>query len=113
MAIRVLNITDETCQHHTILTDGKEVELTLWFSPLTQAWFMDVELEGRKVTGMQLVLGVFLLEEFNLPIGFVVSDLSGEGIDPFKRVDFVDGRCQLFMAEQSDMEEYRGFPVPV
>jgi hypothetical protein len=47
----------------------------------------------------------------NQPFDFVCVDLSGNGIDPFKRQDFSSGRCEIYMLEAADMEQIRGAAV--
>lgn len=113
MAVRIQNITSEPIQRHTILFQESEVILTLRFFPRNEIWMFDAEHQGNAVRGVKLSAGVLHMISRNQPFDFVVRDLSGNGIDPFRRSDFSDGRCELYMLQASDMEGIRGAEVPL
>lgn len=113
MGIQIQNITNEPHQRHIILIDDAEVTVILRFHPTVQIWCLDVESEGRRASGFKLSLGVPHMVSQNFPFDFVVQDLSGTGLDPFKLDDFSAGRCALYMLDASDMEAVRDAPVPV
>lgn len=108
----VQNIGIEAIQKHTILFGDSEIILTLRFLPRQTIWIMDIQYGDSYSYGVKLAVGVFHLFSRNFPFDFIVRDLSGEGIDPFKRTDFNNGRCELYLLEKSDMESIRGVEVP-
>ena len=108
----VQNIGTEAIQKHTILFGDSEIILTLRFLPRQTMWIMDVVYGEHYAYGVKLTVGVPHLFSMNFPFDFIVRDLSGNGIDPFKRTDFNDGRCELYFLESSDMESIRGVEVP-
>ena len=112
MAKVIQNIGSEANQKHTILFGESEIILNLRFYPRTTSWFMDVSYGLESIFGVKLSIGVLHLLSNNLPFDFVVRDLSGRGIDPFRRKDFSEGRCELYLLDSDDMEDIRGVPVP-
>ena len=113
MAVRINNITDEAHQRHIVILDDQEVELTLRFLPVVESWFIDVTYGGRSAAGFKLSLNTLHMLSQNYPFDFVVQDLSGRGVDPFRIDDFSENRCALFMLQTADMAEIRGADVPV
>lgn len=111
---RITNITDEPIQRHTIIFEESEITLTLRFFPRHEFWAIDIEYSNYQVFGIKLSIGVLHITSGNMPFDFVVVDASNNGIDPFRRNDFSDGRCNLYMFEREDMIEIRqGEVVPV
>lgn len=113
MAIKVLNITNDARQRHTISTPARDVILVLYYFATVQSWFMDVEYGERSVKGVRLVVGASLLPSAGLPLDFRVQDTQNIGLDPYSVDDFVTDRCRLFMLSAEDMERLRGQPVPL
>lgn len=113
MAIKINNITDETHQRHLVIVDEQEVTVVLRFLPVVERWVVNVSYAGRELNGTMLALNTLHMQSANFPFDFIVSDLTGRGVDPFRRDDFSDDRCALFMLEAEDMAEIRGQNVPV
>ena len=111
--ISLQNITDEAIQRHTILINDEEIVFTLRFYPTVSIWCFDVEWDGGQRYGAKLSLGVLHLVSKNWPFDFAVTDNVSEGIDPFQRNDFSDGRCTIYMLDREDMVGVRnGAEVP-
>lgn len=113
MAVRIQNLTDEAFQRHVILLDEQEVELSLRFLSVVEGWFIDVTYADRSAYGFKLALNTLHMLSQNFPFDFIVEDLSGRGIDPFRIDDFSEDRCALYMLQADDMAEIRGQYVPV
>lgn len=113
MAVRIENISDEAHQRHIILVEDQELVLTIRFLPPVEAWFIDVEYAGRKVSGVRLACNVSHIRSQNFPFDFAAQDLSGRGLDPFRIDDFSENRVALYMLEADDMADIRGQDVPV
>ena len=107
------NITSEAHQPHIVVLEDQEIELTLRFLPPVEGWFFNVTFGGRTVNGFKLALNTLHMVSQNFPFDFVVEDLSGRGIDPFRIDDFSENRCALYMLQTDDMTEIRGQDVPV
>lgn len=107
------NITDETVQRHTIQFEQDELVLTLRFLPFSEEWTFNVEFKGKTTNGVRLATGTLHIRSENYPFDFVVSDESGNGLDPFRNSDFAEGRCILYLLDAEDMEEIRGTTVPI
>jgi hypothetical protein len=111
---KLINLTDETIQRHTILFEESEVILTIRFFPKTEMWCFDAQYKEKSVFGLKLSVGVLHMVGQNQPFDFIVSDNSNNGIDPFRRDDFSGGRCSLFILDTADMTQVRnGAEVPI
>lgn len=110
---RIQNITNETFQRHTILLDEFEVIMKLRFYPKSQIWCFDAEYKTQAVRGIKLSVGVPHIVSQNFPFDFAVTDRSNNGLDPFRRDDFSEGRCYLYILDPADMEIIRGVEVPL
>lgn len=111
--IKIINITNDPIQRHTIATDARDVILRLYFIATVQSWFIDVQYGDLAVYGVRLVIGARHLPSAGMPLDFIVGDNLNLGIDPFSIDDFQNERVSLYMLEASDMEEIRGQPVPL
>lgn len=113
MARKIDDISDETVQDHVIQFEQDEIELRLQFHPFNQIWTFNVSFKGKSANGVKLSVGTLHIRSENFPFDFVVSDESGEGLDPFQASDFSDGRSILYMYDADDMEDIRGAAVPI
>ena len=107
----IVNITEDANQRHLIALDDGEIIFALRFYPTIGQWCFDVDFQGKSVKGVKISLGVLHILSQNYPFDFIVLDLSGDGVDPFKVDDFSGGRCKLYILDPDDMEEVRGVPV--
>jgi hypothetical protein len=111
---KLINLTDEPIQRHTILFEESEVIFTLRFYPKTEIWCFDAEYNGKSVFGLKLSVGVPHMVSQNQPFDFVVSDNSNNGLDPFKGDDCSSGRCDIYILDAADMIQVRaGAEVPL
>jgi len=113
MPLQITDIDGDAHQRHTILLDDSEVVLSLRFHPTVEMWVTDVEYGGRKVSGVKLSVGVMHMRSQNFPFDIVVTDNTGQGLDPLRLDDFESGRCSLYVLNAADMEVIRGQPVPL
>lgn len=107
----ITDITEDANQRHLISLDDGEIIFVLRFYPTIQMWSFDVDFQDKEVKGVKLSLGVLHIINENYPFDFVVTDLSGNGVDPFRVDDFSGGRCKLYILDPADMEQIRGVPV--
>jgi len=108
MTIKLINITNEPIQRHTILSDDNQIVFTLRFYPKQQMWCGKIELDGEFVKGFKLSTGVLHILNSLFPLDFYVTDNSLNGLDPFKRDDFSSGRCSIYMLQEDDLTQIRG-----
>ena len=111
MALKLQNISAEAFQRHSIIFREAEIILTLRFYPRSQIWCMDLSYLDWEVNGIKLSTGVLHIAGQNKQFDFIVRDLSNNGLDPFKKTDFEEGRCEIYMLEQLDIEEIRGIDI--
>jgi len=107
----IVNITEDANQRHLIALEDGEIILVLRFYPTIQMWAFDVDFQGKETKGVKLSLGALHIINQNYPFDFVLTDLSGNGVDSFRIDDFSDGRCKLYILDPDDMEAIRGVPV--
>lgn len=110
--IQIENLTSEAHQRHIALLDDQEVVLTIRFLPVAEIWIINVTYAGRSASGFKLSLDTLHMRSQNFPFDFLVKDLSGRGVDPFRIDDFSEGRVALYMLQSEDMAEIRGQNVP-
>lgn len=110
--LQVQNITDEPFQRHSILYEGYEIVLTLRYLHRCSIWIMNLEYGDWSVNGIKLSVGVPHMYGQNQAFDFVVSDETGNGIDPYKQDDFSVGRNIIYLLERDDIEELRGVELP-
>lgn len=113
MPVRILNITDDAHQQHTVKLGESEVIISLRFYPVAQMWALDATYKGRRALGVRIGASASCLESFNFPFDFKALDTSGAGLDPMRLDDFATGRVALYMLDAADMEVVRDAPVPV
>jgi hypothetical protein len=113
MAVRIQNLTDDAHQRHIVILNEQEVEVSLRFLSVVEGWFLDVTYAGRSAYGFKLALNTLHMQSQNFPFDFIVEDLSGRGVDPFRIDDFSENRCALYMLQADDMAEIRGQDVQV
>lgn len=113
MAKKIINISDETRQRHTILFNNSEIILSLIFLPFVEVWFMDVAYKQFELHGVKLAVGSLHMLSSGQPFDFIVLDNSGNGLDPFKKDDFSQERCSLFLLEPDEMQEIRQVEVEI
>ncbi len=107
------NITDEQIQEHVIVYNDVTANVTLRYNEQVQSWTFDCVIGNKAAYGIKLSCGVLHMISRNMPIDFVVVDLSGNDIDPFLINDFSDERCRLFILDDQSMEEVRGLGVEI
>lgn len=110
--IKIINLTNEPNQLHTILFEETEITLHLRFHEICGFWTFDVTYKDRSVYGVKLSISTLHIQSENLPFDFVCLDNSKLGLDPFEIDAFLE-RCSIFMLEADDMEKIRGIPVEV
>lgn len=110
---RIENISAETWQRHVVLFQESEITLTLRYLPTVELWVMDVEYKDFVIYGVGLAVNVLHMQASNQPFGFVCQDTSGNGLDPFRRNDFEEGRTVLYLVGADEMEGVRGAEVPL
>lgn len=109
---RLTNLGSESIQRHVVLFDESEIVVTLRFFPTIERWTVSCDYNGMSIYNKPLSVGVLHIRNFNLPFDFFCRDLSGNGLDPFQKTDFSDGRCALYLVEREDMRLIRGVEVP-
>ena len=107
------NLGDEAHQVHTLLFEESEIVLTMRFHPPVEQWAFDCMYKDFEVYGQRLIVGATHIRPLNQPFDFALVDESGEGLDPFRRVDFSSGRISMYLLERADMLLLRnGVEVP-
>jgi hypothetical protein len=113
MGLKIDNITDEIDQSHIVTFEESEISIRLLCNVIAQSWSLGITYKERSVWGVKLSAGVLHVRSSNFPFDFTVADMSGAGIDPYKRDDFSTGRCVLYLLNPTEMEALRGGPVPI
>lgn len=96
------SIARQTFQTRT--EEGETLTLTKYYSPVSQAWFLDVVSENFTVYGIRITLVVNLLEQYTNLIRWGITVLSSDGAEPFLLNDFSSGRIQLAILNFEELQ---------
>lgn len=113
MALLIENITSETDQVHTIISEDNEIGLRLRFHPAVQIWTMDITFAGQAVYGIQISIATLHIRGVNWPFDFAAEVTDNSGIPPFRVDDFANGRARLYILTRAEMLQVRGLDVPL
>lgn len=113
MSLLLENISDESNQRHTILFEESEITFILRYHITAQIWTFDVSYNGLSANGIKLSIGTLHMRSRNFPFDFAVDDTSNTGIDPFRKDDFSQGRCNIYLVTREEMTDIRGLEVPI
>jgi len=108
MAVKILNITSDPIQRHTIKFGESEVVLILRYLAMPMRWSFNVEYKNFKRSGLLFSLGTLHMVSANQPFDFIIEDTSGKDIEPSLLDDFSTNRIILYMLEPADMTNVRG-----
>ena len=107
MGFQITNITDDASQRHVLLVDDEEITLTLRFHAVSQHWTFDVSWREVLRTGFMISLGCLHIRSLNWPFDFFCLATDGSGMAPFRLGDFIEGRCEFYIALQEEIEAPR------
>lgn len=111
MPSRILDITSDAHQAHTLLFIEDEIALELRFLPVVERWFMSVTYKTKSALGVAMACSTLHMRSRNFPFDFAVRDTTRTGLDPFRLEDFSSGRCELYLMDEIDMAAIRGVTV--
>jgi len=80
----------------------KIIYFSLYFSPRTQNWYIDIKYETFTARGLKLVRGQNVLSRHINTLPFGLSVVITDTFEPFLINDFVSGRVSLFLLTHSD-----------
>lgn len=85
----------------------KIIYFSLYFSPRTENWYIDVQYESLTARGIKLVRSMNALSRHInvLPFGLTVS--VADNFEPFLINDFVSGRVSLFLLTHAECLEVK------
>lgn len=86
------------------VTDDKErLKLSFYYLPTQQNWFIDIESENFTLYGTRLCCHPNLLNKYHNIIGWGLSVLTVDGLDPFQVTDFSSGYCQVSILDKEEV----------
>jgi len=80
----------------------KIIYFSLYFSPRTQNWYIDIKYETFEAKGLKLVRGPNILSRHINTLPFGLSVVITDTFEPFLINDFVSGRVSLFLLTHAD-----------
>jgi len=81
----------------------KIIYFSLYFSPRTQNWYIDIKYETFTARGLKLVRGPNVLSRHINTLPFGLSVVITDTFEPFLINDFVSGRVSLFLLTHADV----------
>lgn len=101
--IQVTNLSDAANQLSTVtLADGSTLSLNLIFRAATQRWTVSATRGDFTVNDVNMCLNPNLLRAFRETIPFGLTIISTDGADPFDINDWINGRCLLYVLDNTD-----------
>lgn len=99
------NLSDDAFQSSKIvLDDTSVVELTLRYLPVLEKWSFDIVHPNLIVYGKILANAPNLLRQWRNTSGFGLMCVVTDGSEPAFIDDFLSGRVQLHVLENSDVD---------
>lgn len=102
---QIENLSSDTIQTHTLLTDIDDIELTLTFYPSISAWSMDIVYQNITINGVAVSLNVPLLHDSRLPFTIVAVARDNPDIEPSLLDDFSSSRVNLYLLVGEEEKE--------
>lgn len=104
----ISQVTDNPLQKQKfVLEDGTFFIMTMYFVPLQQGWFITELTYGDFILrGLRICNNVNMLYQWKNLIPFGLACLSVANREPSLQQDFSSGASNLYVLNQTDVEEY-------
>lgn len=108
---QVQGLTDAPLQsQNLILPDSTIVGLTIYFVPMQYGWFITSLTYGTfNIQGLRITNNPNMLLQFQNQIPFGLACYSTNNREPSLQEDFSSGASQLYILDQTEVEEYYAF----
>lgn len=102
--------TNPLQSQNLVLDDGTIVQLTLYFRPIQQGWFVNQLARGTFVlNGLRVTNSPNMLRQWKNLIPFGLGCFSAANREPSLQQDFSSGASKLYILTQAEVLQYEAF----
>ena len=106
----IQQITNSSLQTQTlILPNGNQTTLQFQFVPMQYGWFFNLTYNSFILNGVRIVNNPNILLPFQNQIPFGLACYSTNNREPTQQQDFSSGASQLYILDQSEVQQYYKF----
>ena len=104
---QITSITGDSKQRFTITLDDNKgsVDFRLYFMPTQYSWYYDFTYNNYTSNGNKVVLNPNALRHLRKILPFGIGFQAEGNVEPFAVNDFVNGRVQMYVLNESDIQE--------
>lgn len=93
-----------------VLDDGTIVQLTLYFRPIQQGWFVNQLVHGTFIlNGLRITNSPNMLRQWKNLIPFGLACFSAANREPSLQQDFSSGASKLYILTEAEVLQYEAF----
>lgn len=104
---QITSITGDSKQRLTLPLDDNNgsVDFRLYFMPTQYSWYYDFTYNNYTSNGNKVVLNPNALRHLRKILPFGIAFQAEGNVEPFAVNDFVNGRVQMYVLNEDDMQE--------
>ena len=100
------NITNDAHQTLTLIgIPGLQITMTLDYNPRTTQWILGVDDGTTQIQGLAVVCAPNMLRQWKNIIGYGITCLRTDGLDPYQLNDFSDQVANIFLLDAADVAQ--------
>ena len=104
--LQINEISDDYIQQLTPeLENGETFTFNLSYIEAQQAWFADVTYNNTIINGIRLVYSANLLQQYKNIIPFGLQVISADVLDPDSLDSFSSGAVEIFILNETEVQE--------
>ncbi|MFA5385865.1 MAG: hypothetical protein WC364_14625 [Eubacteriales bacterium] len=100
---------DPKQQMALMLSTGKKIDFTLWYSETQKGWFYSFSYENRTYNGRRIVNSPNMLRAFRNILPFGLACTVADGMEPVFLTDFSEGRASIYLLQAEDIDTVEAF----
>jgi hypothetical protein len=103
--IKLENLTDYPKQNFGIILEtGEKINFSLEYEPVRKSWLYSVGYKDIIINNRNLIVSPNTLRQFRNILPFGVLVYSMDKLDPSFLTDFVNGRIEIYILNQSEID---------
>ena len=102
---QIVELTNDPRQNYTVIGEnGEQIDLTLEYKETQELWSASIRYESFEVNNLYLTSRPNILRQWKniIPFGILVG--TNDNADPYYLDDFVNGRAQVFLLNEEDVQ---------
>lgn len=107
---RVTSITSQPKQRFVLKLETNEtVSVNFYYYASQQSWYYDFQYKDYISNGNKVVLSMNALHHLRKILPFGIGFISTSNADPFELEAFVNGKCNMILLNQEDIQAIEEF----